>query len=167
MSSRSIWLSVAAFAGLLSALAFQSLVLAPSPVGAADQTHKSEGPRYPVIVKAKPGFFAFGIPPLPSESVTVVSESSMVRMRIDGKLVGALRLGDDVPQIQTELASGVHRFVFTADIYAHDSVTYDGSCTGNLEVKDKPMTLRPWLDFSVEPRDPSKGHLSECQLIEW
>lgn len=125
-----------------------------------------EDGNYPVSIQPKKGFFIFDIPPPPGQEFTTVTESSRVAVRIDGKPAGAFVLSDANPHLDLHLTPGPHRFDFTADIDANDSVIYDGSCTTTLEVRNQPMNLRPWFDFSMEPGSPLKGHLSVCQLIE-
>lgn len=124
--------------------------------------------RCKVSIKPQPGHFAFGIPPVPPETMTIVSETSKVVLRIDGRRVGEMLLGDTDPQINFKVAPGVHDFEFTADIVAHGSVPYGGRCSGVLQaVAGKDLVLRPWLDFSAEPTDHTLHKLTSCELIPW
>ncbi|MDB5977899.1 MAG: hypothetical protein JWR07_4659 [Nevskia sp.] len=98
----------------------------------------------------------------------MVSEASRVELLIDGKSVGELQLGDPDPQLKFQLVPGAHNFQFVADIVAHGSIHYSGRCSGVLQVGDGQTTvLRPWLDFSADPADPTRQHLTTCELIPW
>jgi len=122
----------------------------------------------PVWIKPKAGHYIFGIPPVPPETMTLVSETSKVALLIDGKPVGTLRLGDHYPQLKFELTPGAHRFEFVADIIAHGNVPYSGRCSGALQVAaEQGLILRPWLDFSPDPADAVRQRLTTCELIPW
>lgn len=146
--------------GLLAAgIGFMLLAVAPPGAAAA---------RCPVSIKPKAGHYIFGIPPVPPETMTMVSATSKVDLLIDGKPVGALRLGDSSPQLEFELTPGRHSFEFVADIVAHGDVPYSGRCSGALQVEaPQGLVLRPWLDFSPDPGDPTRQRLTTCQLIPW
>ena len=121
-----------------------------------------------VWIKPKAGHYIFGIPPVPPETMTMVSEASRVEFLIDGKSVGELRLGDPDPQLKFQLVPGAHNFQFVADIVAHGSVPYSGRCSGVLQVRaGQSLVLRPWLDFSPDPADSTRQHLTTCELIPW